>query len=103
LGRIQYRRWLGGEPGEIGDDQQNLFAGCRTEIDRLNVETDGWLARPSAFLYCVEARCPQTGWMVPLLPTRIVSVEDSVVAELLPDDPNKRYDIGSALVSALQR
>ena len=33
----------------------------------LGVETDGHGWRAKVFLYCVEARCPQTGWMVPLL------------------------------------
>ena len=39
----------------------------QAEIDRLGVETDGEGWRAKVFLYCVEARCPQTGWMVPLL------------------------------------
>src|SRR5437879_1290627 len=51
----------------------------------------GWRAK--VFLYCVEARCPQTGWMVPLLPTLIVSKGYDVVAELVPDTKHKRYDI----------
>jgi hypothetical protein len=34
------------------------------------------------FLYCAETRCPQTGWMVPLLPTMIVSTSRKVIADL---------------------
>jgi len=45
------------------------------------------------FLYCVETRCPQTGWAVPLLPTLIVSKGYRAVAELVPDPARKRYDI----------
>ena len=41
----------------------------QAEIDRLGVETDGHGWRGKVYLYCVEARCPETGWMVPLLPT----------------------------------
>ena len=44
-------------------------------------------------LYCVEALCPQSGWMVPLLPTLMVSKGHNTVLELVPDTPNKRYDI----------
>ena len=32
-----------------------------------------------SFLYCVEVRCPQTGWMVPLLPTLSREQEASAV------------------------
>ena len=57
-----------GEPREAGADQQELVRRVQAEIDRLGVETDGQGWRAKVFLYCVEARCPQTGWMVPLLP-----------------------------------
>jgi putative DNA methylase len=73
--------------------QQKLLANVQGEIDRMGIETDvdGW--RGKVYLYCVEVRCPQTGWMVPLLPSLIVSKGYKVVAELVPDVPNKRYDI----------
>ena len=72
---------------------RNTCAACRTEIDKLGVETDGKGWRAKVFLYCVETRCPQTGWMVPLLPTRVVSKGYRVVAELVPDPLTKRYAI----------
>src|SRR5262249_43547720 len=56
-------------------------------------ETDGKGWRAKVFLYCAEARCPQSGWMVPLLPTRVVSKVCSVVADLVPDPKNSRYNI----------
>ena len=65
----------------------------QAEIDKLGVETDGKGWRAKVFLYCVETRCPQTGWMVPLLPTRVVSKGYRVVAELVPDPLTKRYAI----------
>ncbi len=74
-------------------DQQELVHSVQAAIDHLGVETDGkgWLAK--VFLYCVEARCPQSGWMVPLLPTLIVSMSRNAVAELVPDPTNRRYHI----------
>ena len=57
----------------------------------LNKACKGWRAK--VFLYCVEAKCPQTGWMVPLLPSLIVSKGYHVVAQLVPDSKAKRYDI----------
>ena len=65
----------------------------RGKIEQLGFESDGdgWSAK--AFLYCVEVRCPQTGWLVPLLPSRIISKKQRVVADLVPDVTNKRYEI----------
>jgi putative DNA methylase len=63
------------------------------EIDALGVETDGKGWRAKVFLYCVETTCPQTGWSVPLLPSRIISKGYRVIAELVPDPVNKRYGI----------
>lgn len=78
---------------ELVKDQKELANRLRREIDKLEIETDsnGWRAK--VFLYCVEARCPQSGWMVPLLPSRIVSTSRKTIAELVPDPVKKRYDI----------
>jgi putative DNA methylase len=87
---------VGGTPEEreqLARDQQALVEKVQAEIDRLGVETDGQGWRAKVFLYCVEARCPQTGWMVPLLPTRVVSKGYQVIAELVPDPARKRYDV----------
>lgn len=73
--------------------QKELIEKVQAEIDRLGVETDGQGWRAKAFLYCVEVRCPQTGWKVPLLPTRVISKGFKVIAELVPNLANKRYDI----------
>lgn len=87
---------VGGSPEErerLARAQQALVEKVQAEIDRLGVETDGRGWRAKVFLYCVEARCPQTGWMVPLLPTRVVSKGYKVIAELVPDARRKRYDV----------
>ena len=78
---------------KLVEDQQESTAQLRAAIDRLGVENDGNGWRAAAFLYCVEVRCPQTQWMVPLLPTRVVSQGYRVVAELVPDSVNGRYTI----------
>lgn len=74
-------------------DQETLLLQLRSKIDELGAEDDGNGWRAKVFLYCVEARCPQTGWIVPLLPTLIISKGYRVVAKLAPDPINKRYDI----------
>ena len=78
---------------KLADDQQALVRRIQEEIDSLGVENDGKGWRAKVFLYCVETRCPQIGWMVPLLPTLIVSKGYRVIAELIPDVMAKRYEV----------
>jgi len=78
---------------QLAKDQLALVTRVQAELDRLGVETDGHGWRAKVFLYCVEARCPQTGWQVPLLPTRVVSKGYRVIAELVPDATRKSYDV----------
>ena len=85
LGRVPHRRRLAREPRRAGEAATGLVEKVQAEIDKLGVETDGTGWRAKVFLYCVEVRCPETGWMVPLLPTRVVSKGYSVVADLVPD------------------
>ncbi len=73
--------------------QQGLAREIQKEIDRLGVETDGSGWRTKVFLYCLETRCPQTGWLVPLLPTLVVSKSHSALIDLIPDPILKRYTL----------
>ncbi len=87
---------VGAEPekrAELEREQQQLAARVQAEIDSLGVEVDGNGWRAKVFLYCAEVRCPQSGWLVPLLPTLIISKGYGVIAELIPDSVAKRYDI----------
>lgn len=78
---------------EMDKAQKKLSEQVQKEIDTLSVETDGKGWRAKVFLYCVEVKCPETGWMVPLLPDRIISKGYGVIADLIPNHANKRYDI----------
>lgn len=87
---------VGGSPEsrqQLTREQKSLVMQARGVIDRLSVETDSHGSRAKVFLYCVEAECPQTGWMVPLLPTLIVSIGRKAIAELVPDPISRRYDV----------
>ena len=79
-------------------DQQDLVRQVQAEIDKLGIEADGKGWRAKVFLYCAEVRCPQSGWMVPLIPSFVISKprtgeKINVIAELVPDRKPKRYDI----------
>ena len=78
---------------KLAKDQRELVRRVQVEIDELGVETDGKGWRAKVFLFCIEVRCPQSGWMAPLLPTLVVSDGYNVVADLVPDAENKRYEI----------
>ncbi len=78
---------------ELACKQKQLIEKVRAEIDALAVETDGSDWRGRAYLYCVEAKCPSSGWMVPLLPSRVVSIDDATIVELSPIPAQKRYEI----------
>ncbi len=66
---------------------------AQAAIDDLGIEADGNGWRAKVFLYCVEARCPQSGWLVPMLPSRVVSTSRCAIAELVADPVNRRYEI----------
>ena len=85
---------------KIKAEQEIVLKKVREDLDALGVESDGkgWYAK--AFLYCVEVKCPETGWLVPLLPN-LVSQGHAVVARLVPDIKNKRYDIEIEYVDEL--
>lgn len=87
---------VGGTPAireRLAEAQREVIAKVQVEIDRLEIETDGagWTAK--SFLYCMEARCPQSGWLVPLLPSFVIGKVDSAIVEMRPDVSRKRYDI----------
>jgi putative DNA methylase len=87
---------VGGSPESrerLAREQQALVKRVQEQIDELGVETDGNGWRAKVFLYCVETTCPQTGWSVPLLPSRVISKGYRVIADLVPDPVNKRYNI----------
>lgn len=77
----------------VAQAQDALATAVQAELDALVVEDDGNGWRPKTFLYCTEVTCPQTGWAVPLLPTRVISKGRMTIAELVPDVAVRRFDI----------
>lgn len=77
----------------LAEEEKALVQKVQAEIEKLGVENDGhgWVAR--VFLYCAEVRCPQSGWTVPLMTTRVLSTSRRAVAELVPNSTQKRYEI----------
>lgn len=79
--------------GEIERKQRDVADAVDCEITALGIEHDRHGNRAKAYLYCLETRCPQTGWMVPLAPGWVISKARNVIARLIPDKANRRFVI----------
>ncbi|CAA9889436.1 conserved hypothetical protein [Candidatus Methylobacter favarea] len=73
--------------------QQAAFAAADEQITEWGIEhnAQGW--RADAYLYCIEAVCPATSYLLPLAPIWVISEKDDICAVLKPNPINKRYDI----------
>jgi len=87
---------IGAQPekrAEIEEAQREVAAAVDAEITTLGIEHDSHGNRAKAYLYCLETRCPETGWMVPLSPSWVVSKTRNAVAKLIPNPERQRFDI----------
>ncbi len=73
--------------------RQTIYDIADAQITTWGIEHNelGW--RADAYLYCVEAIDPESGWRVPLAPSWVIGEKTKTIAHLEPDAPNKRYDI----------
>jgi len=78
---------------EIEQAQKEVAAAVDREITELGIEHNERGDRAKAFLYCLETRCPETGWMVPMLPSRVVGTLQGAYAKLVPNYEQKRFEI----------
>jgi putative DNA methylase len=77
----------------LARSQEEMVAKAEAEIARLGIEEDGDGWRGKIYLYCVEVRCQESGWLVPMLPNGVLNKVRSIILELVPDPENMRYDI----------
>ena len=73
--------------------QREVAAAVDTEITKLGIEHDEHGNRAKAYLYCLETRCPETGWTIPMAPSWVISKMRNVVARLQPNRENMCFDI----------
>ncbi|MEI6333833.1 MAG: anti-phage-associated DUF1156 domain-containing protein [Methylococcaceae bacterium] len=78
---------------EIEQAQREVAAAVDAEITELGIEHDSQGNRAKAYLYCLESRCPETGWLVPMAPSWVISKTHNVIAKLIPDFEKQRFDI----------
>lgn len=78
---------------EIVREMRQIANRVDSTITDMGIEHDAEGNRAKLYLYCVEVRCPRTGWMVPVSPTWMISKKRNTIARLIPDHASKRYDI----------
>ena len=78
---------------QMDRDEQSVFANLEDQISRLGIEQDKAGNRAKAYLYCLETRCPETGWMIPLAPSWVISPKLGAFAKLVPNEDKKRFDV----------
>ncbi|MEE1869239.1 anti-phage-associated DUF1156 domain-containing protein [Pseudomonas auratipiscis] len=78
---------------EIEKENRAVANAVASAMDALGIEKDAKGNQAKAFLYCLETLCPESGWLVPLSPTWVISKNGNVIAQLVPDHVNKRFDI----------
>ena len=72
------------------------------EITALGIEHDSQGNRAKAYLYCLETRCPETGWMVPMAPSWVISEDARCGREAGPRSRNEalRHQDGAGVSAA---
>ncbi|MCC5517985.1 DUF1156 domain-containing protein [Vibrio splendidus] len=63
------------------------------KVLNLGIEKDKEGNRAKAYLYCLETKCPETGWLIPMSTTWVISQSKGVIAELVPNELTKSFDI----------
>lgn len=87
---------VGGGPEvaeQVKKAQQEIYDAVDKQVTEWGIEHNDKGHRADAYLYCVEVKDPETGWMVPLAPSWVIGEKTKTVAILKPDKKNKRYDI----------
>lgn len=79
---------------------EQLSKEIETELQSLKIEEDGGGWRIKALLYCVEVKCPETGWVVPLIPSLYINKHRRIIAILEPDPLHKKYNIKICIASS---
>ena len=78
---------------QIAEEQRVILNKLDQKICDLKIEHDEYGNRAKAYLYCLETRCPETGWLVPMAPNWAISKMRNIIAKLTPNYEHKRFDI----------
>lgn len=84
--------------GMAPDDLEDVMAELErieeeVEEEMARFETDAKGNRAKAFLYCIEVRCPETGYLIPLVPNLVISPKNGTIGRLVANHAERRMDI----------
>ena len=85
---------VGGSPeflAGLAAAQSRVARRLKGKLDELGVERDASGKQAKAYLYCLETKCPTTGWMIPITPTFVINKLKRVIVEIEADPANKRF------------
>ena len=82
-----------GKHSEIEREQRVVAAAVKESVRKLGIELNSSGNQAKVYLYCLETRCPESGWVVPLLPSLVISKNGNVVARLVQNEAEQRFDI----------
>jgi putative DNA methylase len=71
----------------------NVFNKVGAQLTEWRIEHNEKNWRADDFLYCVESRCPECGWLVPISPSWVIGEGTKVVARLKENAKSKSFDI----------
>ncbi len=83
---------------EVQEAQREVYETVDRQITEWGIEhrepdvKTGRRWRAEAYLYCVEASCPECGWRVPMAPSWAIGRGTRTVARLIPDKTRKCFD-----------
>ncbi|MGH8679836.1 MAG: hypothetical protein ACREUQ_16015, partial [Burkholderiales bacterium] len=83
---------IGGGPEvaeRVRKAQQEVYAAVDRQITEWGIEHNEEGDRADVYLYCVETRCPECSWMVPMAPSWVIGEKTHTIARLNPDARNK--------------
>ncbi|MBZ5617818.1 MAG: DUF1156 domain-containing protein [Acidobacteriia bacterium] len=76
---------------QVADAQRQVYDTVDREITDWGIEHNEEGLRADAYLYCLETRCPECRWTVPLIPSLVVGLKDNTIARLVPDVEHERF------------
>ena len=81
------------EKRKIEAFQKDVYRKINDEVTRLGIEENEHGDRALSYLYCVESVCPECGWKIPMLPSRVVGIRAGrVIVELVQDTEKQCFN-----------
>lgn len=93
------------DPSEIIKFLSGTYARLKEYVEDLGVEVNERGDRAFGYLYCLETKCPECGWTIPMLPTMALGIRAGrYVAKLIENDGSYYVEVeGEVSAETLQK